>query len=148
MATYKVNNSDGRGEWEALTVYGLTEVVCCLETLNSGARQTVVYECTTGGTSGAAEPTWNSTPGQTTNDGTVVWTTRDPTSWALSHPSLFGLMASTTRMNDGDIVKVHDAHNEQRLRLHRICMVLMLLEECVLSCASIKTTPMPYRPAQ
>jgi hypothetical protein len=32
------------------------------------------FECTTAGTSGATEPTWNTTIGGTTNDGTVVWT--------------------------------------------------------------------------
>lgn len=38
---------------------------------------TLAYqECTTGGTSGGTEPTWNETDGATTNDGTVVWTAR------------------------------------------------------------------------
>lgn len=38
-----------------------------------------VFECTTAGTTGASEPTWNTTIGNETNDGTVVWTCRDDT---------------------------------------------------------------------
>ena len=33
-----------------------------------------VYRCTTGGMTGATEPTWGTTPGGTTSDGTAVWT--------------------------------------------------------------------------
>jgi hypothetical protein len=33
-----------------------------------------IYKCTTGGTSGGSEPTWNQTVGGTTTDGTVTWT--------------------------------------------------------------------------
>ena len=33
------------------------------------------FVCTTAGTSGGSEPSWNGTIGGTTNDGTVVWTT-------------------------------------------------------------------------
>lgn len=33
------------------------------------------YKCTTAGTSGASEPTWNTTVGGTTADSTVTWTT-------------------------------------------------------------------------
>lgn len=40
---------------------------------NPGATP-YVYRCTTGGVSGGAEPTWGTTPGGTTNDGTAVWT--------------------------------------------------------------------------
>jgi hypothetical protein len=36
------------------------------------------YECTTGGTTAGTEPSpWNTTPGGTTSDGMVTWTTRD-----------------------------------------------------------------------
>ncbi len=33
------------------------------------------FKCTTAGTSGSSEPTWNTTIGGTTSDGTVTWTT-------------------------------------------------------------------------
>lgn len=37
-----------------------------------------VYECTTGGTTGATEPTsWPTTPGATVTDNTAVWTCRE-----------------------------------------------------------------------
>jgi hypothetical protein len=33
-----------------------------------------VYKCTTAGTSGSSAPTWGTTPGGTTSDGSAVWT--------------------------------------------------------------------------
>lgn len=36
----------------------------------------VVYQCTTAGTSGGSAPTFNTTLGDTTSDGTVTWTSR------------------------------------------------------------------------
>lgn len=36
-----------------------------------------IFACTTAGTTGGSEPTWNTTIGGTTADGSVVWTTRD-----------------------------------------------------------------------
>ncbi len=50
------------------------------------ARNGCCYQCTTGGTTGATEPTWPTTPGNTVTDGTVVWTCR--TSYALANTSL------------------------------------------------------------
>ena len=37
-----------------------------------------MYRCTTGGTTGASEPTWGTTNGGTTSDGTAVWTEMTP----------------------------------------------------------------------
>ena len=47
--------------------------------LNAQVKPTVAngyyYTCTTAGTTGGSEPTWNTTPGGTTTDNDIVWTT-------------------------------------------------------------------------
>jgi len=55
--------------WAATTAYALLDVVS--PTTADGRR----YVCTTAGTSGGSEPTWDTVVGNTTNDGSVVWTT-------------------------------------------------------------------------
>jgi len=57
--------------WAATTAYSLTDRV--VPTVPDGQ----CYECTTAGTSGETEPTWDKVPEHTTNDGTVVWTCKD-----------------------------------------------------------------------
>lgn len=56
--------------WAASTAYTVGQRV------RPTTRNGHVYECTTGGTSAAAEPTWPTTDGATVADGTVVWTCR------------------------------------------------------------------------
>ena len=56
--------------WAASTAYSLGDYVHA--TTFNGFR----YECTTAGTSDAAEPTWPLVEGETVTDGTVVWTCR------------------------------------------------------------------------
>ena len=58
------------GTWAASTAYALTDKVRPLTSPPSGK----LFRCTTAGTSGGSEPTWNTTLGGTTNDGSVVWT--------------------------------------------------------------------------
>jgi len=57
-------------EWVAEEHYTTGNIV--VGTATSG----VYFECTTAGTAGVSEPTWDTTPPNTTNDGTVVWTAR------------------------------------------------------------------------
>ncbi len=57
--------------WAALTAYTPSDRVVPV------APDEKCYECTTAGTSAATEPSWDSTVGNTTPDGTVVWTCND-----------------------------------------------------------------------
>lgn len=52
------------------TAYGIGDIV-----FSEGSGTGLVLECTTAGTSGATAPAWNSTVGDTTADGTAVFTT-------------------------------------------------------------------------
>lgn len=61
------NNSPA---WAASTAYAVGDMI--VPTTANGYN----YECTTAGTSGTAEPTWSTTVGDTTSDGSAVWTTR------------------------------------------------------------------------
>ena len=56
--------------WAASTAYSLGAAV------RPTTRNTFAYEVTTAGTSGASQPTWPTTPGNTVVNGTVTWTCR------------------------------------------------------------------------
>lgn len=55
--------------WAASTVYAIGSAARPAVTRNG-----FTYQCTTAGTSGASEPVWPTTAGQTVTDGSVVWT--------------------------------------------------------------------------
>lgn len=55
--------------WVAESAYGLNGAV-----RPAVDRNGFTYVCTTAGTSGASEPVWPTTPGNTVDDGTTVWT--------------------------------------------------------------------------
>ena len=113
MATYYINSGNG-SFWTPGTVYNIGDIVCSRAEQTDDDKRCRVYECTTGGTSHATtEPTWNYfSVGNTTNDNNVVWTTRAPTTWDLAHPSLILFLSKSSYHALGDIIKVHDAHNE------------------------------------
>lgn len=57
--------------WAASTAYSLGDAV------RPATRDGRTYECTTAGTSGASEPSFDTTVDNTTADNTATWTTRD-----------------------------------------------------------------------
>jgi hypothetical protein len=59
--------------WAASKVYRSGD---CVVPAPRPAGSTLVYECTTPGTSTATQPAWPAAPGQEVKDGTVVWTCR------------------------------------------------------------------------
>jgi hypothetical protein len=65
------------GTWAPSKAYAIGD---CARPIAGESERTLYYECTTSGTSAAAEPTWPTTPGNTYRDATVVWTTRDASS--------------------------------------------------------------------
>jgi hypothetical protein len=58
------------GTWKATKAFALNAKI--------GDSNSNLQKATTAGTSGAAEPTWNTTVGGTTTDGTVTWTNLGP----------------------------------------------------------------------
>ena len=60
-------------DWAASTSYTAGDVVKKV----SAGDMTIYMHCTTTGTSGGSEPSWNTTVGATTTDNTVTWTTRE-----------------------------------------------------------------------
>lgn len=60
--------------WQATTAYSVGDKVVATSGLT-----TLIFKCTTAGTSGGTEPAWDPDPGDTTADGTVTWTTFDAT---------------------------------------------------------------------
>lgn len=74
--------------WASATAYILKDYV------EPTTPNDYIYECTTAGTSGGSEPTWGTTEGGTTTDGTVIWTCRiDPT-------IKYGIIEHTEIFND------------------------------------------------
>jgi hypothetical protein len=67
--TYTLTPVDA-DDWAASTAYALGDIVIPTSPGN------YEYVCSTAGTTGGTEPTWDTTEGGTTSDGTAVWTTR------------------------------------------------------------------------
>lgn len=64
--------------WTSTTAFSKRDWV----TRTAGAG-TYAFECTTAGTSGSEEPSWDTTVGNTTSDGTVTWTCRNEVTFAI-----------------------------------------------------------------
>ena len=66
-------------EWQTETAYTAGQRV-----YPTGGSAGYLYKCTTAGTSSSLTPTWPTTPGDTYNDGSVVWTCELDTSFSTS----------------------------------------------------------------
>jgi hypothetical protein len=72
---WKTHSPLKTGVWLASTAYVLGDIV------SPTAFDKRRYVCTTAGTSGGSEPTWNTTIDVTTADNTVVWTAKLVFAW-------------------------------------------------------------------
>ena len=84
--------------------------------IKNGAANTY-FICTTAGTMGASEPTWNTTAGATTADSTVTWTSLGAISgfsgtWKAPHARLANASTTNWLSISGQIIFVGDDHAE------------------------------------
>ncbi|MDD1778539.1 MAG: hypothetical protein LUQ65_10260 [Candidatus Helarchaeota archaeon] len=119
MAIFRVNNATVLGNfvcapWVPNTAYALGDRVVCRPAYATTARRAWVYECTTAGTSGAAEPAWPASGTVAEGPDTLVWTTRNPNDgvWANASCILHYILNHAATVA-GDFVYIHEAHNEQ-----------------------------------
>lgn len=83
--------------WTASTAYVVGDIVRPLATKNGYA-----YQCTSAGTSDSSEPTWGTTLGGTTSDGTVTWTCIVDTVYAKGFK---GFTIPAAFSDDGDVLR-------------------------------------------
>lgn len=82
-------------DWITLHAYILTNFVKPI------AENGYHYECTQAGTTAAGEPAWPTTPGQTVNDGSVIWTCRKYAGNLLC----YGALTTPKTIGTGDTAK-------------------------------------------
>lgn len=72
---------EGVGAWTASTAYTVGQYI--VPTTSNGR----LYKCTTAGTSSSTQPSWGTTNGGTTTDGTVTWTEQTTALLASTMPT-------------------------------------------------------------
>lgn len=101
-------------QWAASTAYSVGDYRRRLTGESSSAQR--VFKCITAGTSGGTEPTWVTSDGGNTNDGTVVWQQvagREAEQLAGDWKAPFGAIASACSIAvDGDVIFVSHDHAE------------------------------------
>jgi hypothetical protein len=63
--------------WATITAYSVNDRVLRTTGVGTESTEGLFFVCTTAGSTAVGEPTWDTTPGNTTADGTVVWTTEN-----------------------------------------------------------------------
>lgn len=120
--TFYVNNATTLGgevcsPWQASHAYSVGARCVCTAAYGTPAAQGKVFECTAStGNSGGSQPAWDLTVGNTTTDGSVTWTCREPTSWDNASCYLDYVTNYACAAAGGDTVLVHEAHSENRSR--------------------------------
>ena len=125
MTIWRVNNGSLLGGevcsfWQVNHAYSVG-ARCCVTIAGSTTYRPYTFECTTGGTSGASQPAFATTVGNTVNDNGVIWTTRkcndgnwDNASCCLTYVTNYiGLGAS-------DKIYIHNTHAEAGGALNNI----------------------------
>lgn len=129
-------NSQTSG-WAATTAYVAGDKVVAVATPNG----TVLFKCTTGGTSGASEPSWDTTPGNTTADGTVTWTTMDSTLCSIFHvypDEDEGFTGLVSRQNAGmEVVDVGEVEDKDAHR-YRVRWYTAVVLKAALALAGVR----------
>lgn len=138
MATLYVKSGVAT-QWVTLTAYGLGARVVPTLVYGVTSAKGLVYECTTAGTSGAAQPTWNTTVGGTTTDGTVTWTTRAITTWTNASPYLH--YALNYGAAAGDTIYVSNNHAESVAQTDSFTSLGTAASPVRIICASDLATP-------
>lgn len=109
----QIINETGRtaSAWQATTAYVVGDKVRRTSGIGTESNAGLYFVCTTAGTTGGTEPTWDTTPGNTTADGTAVWTTRAVQKYS-NNPSSSSYSATYTEgteYSSGDTVRVRFA---------------------------------------
>jgi hypothetical protein len=90
--------------WQGSTAYEVGDKV------KSSSTSPWVRVCTTAGTSGGSTPSWTDSEAGTTNDGSVVWTSRAPTSAANAAISIDTIKANITSTATNYVVYVDQSY--------------------------------------
>lgn len=123
-------------QWAASTAYSVGDLR--RQTAPTGTNHRV-FRCTTAGTSGGSEPTWNLTKGSTTNDNTAVWTevtgnsTYNTTAFSAPHAWLQHAAGSSWAAA-GDTIYVDDDHAETQAAAVTIACVGTTTSPCRIIC--------------
>jgi hypothetical protein len=118
MAVWRINNSTAIGgevcaEWQANHAYALGARCVCTIAYATTARRAFVWECTTAGTSGAAEPAWPTSGTRTDGVGALVWTLRNPNDGDWNNASCYlHYVLNHAAVGTGDFAYVDDGHSE------------------------------------
>jgi hypothetical protein len=93
--------------WAATTAYAIGDRVLRTTGVGTERERGLFFVCSTAGTTGGSEPSWDTTAGNTTTDGTCVWTTYDVRPYSADPAS----DTYTETFTDGEQYKLGDVVN-------------------------------------